>query len=129
MNDRMPITFCRILRGVTVCYVIVLTILLEMPAAVRAENPVPPARGYEHLITFTLLGVLVELGRRQKSFLFVLILLSVYSVGTEIVQGCLSPICHRTCDTQDLIQDIAGILLGLFAGWGGKQTAGRSSSR
>ena len=105
----------RIIQRFTIFYVIILTLLLESPSGVR--EVVPTAGGYTHLVIFTLLGFLVELSREKKSMLFWIIVLILYSVVTEVLQGLLSPICYRCFDWEDICQNVLGVLFGTFAGY------------
>ena len=110
----------QIIRWFTILYVIVLTFLLELPAPQRflfSLDFIEHTEGYKHLIAFTLLGCLVELSRRKRSVFFWVNVLFIYSFGTEILQGLLSPICHRVFDWQDLVQDVLGILFGTLIGY------------
>ena len=105
----------RIIRLFTIFYVIVLTLLLELPGT-QSLRPAVPASGYAHLITFALLGLLVELGRCKKSMLFWIGILALYALGTEVLQGLLNSIFHREFDWRDLLQDVLGMLLGTLTG-------------
>lgn len=67
--------------------------------------------GYSHLISFSLLGFLVELGRRKRSIFFWATLLLGYTLLTEIVQEIL-PI--RSFEIIDIAQDLAGLYFGLW---------------
>jgi glycopeptide antibiotics resistance protein len=103
----------RFLHFVTACYAIFLTLLLWLPNPKElfyGWQPSEQTSGYSHLITFMLLGFLVELGRRQQSQLFWIVLLILYAFFTEIIQELL-PI--RTFEWHDIIQDICGIMVGL----------------
>jgi len=107
----------QIIHWFTVFYVIVLTLLLELPSVPQEVDPVPaPLAIFKHLVAFTLLGFLVELGRWKKSMLFWLSMLTLYSVGTEVLQGLLHPICNRFFDWQDIVHNIVGVLLGTLIG-------------
>ena len=107
----------RIVRLFTIFYVIVLTLLLELPGT-QNLHPVVPGFGlrYAHLITFALLGFLVELGRCKKSMLFWIVVLALYACSTEVLQGLLNSICHREFDWQDILQDVLGMLFGTIIG-------------
>ena len=110
----------RIIQRLTIFYVIVLTLLLELPVDPRflhSLNSLEPTEGYKHLIAFTLLGFLVELSRNQRSRFFWIGVLFCYSVATEILQGLLNPLFHRTFDWQDIVQNILGVWLGVFIGY------------
>ena len=103
----------------TIFYVIVLTFLLEMPSGFLSGTSltvVEPARGYAHLITFTLLGFLTELSREKRSFVFWGCTLLLYALATEVLQALLSSICHRTFDWRDICQNILGIVTGTSLG-------------
>jgi len=101
----------------TIIYIIVLTLLLELPSPPQEWDPVPgPWAICKHLLAFTILGFLVELGRVKKSMLFWLGILFLYSIGTEVLQWVLHPICNRYFDLQDILHDVVGVLLGTFIG-------------
>jgi len=106
----------KITRWFTVFYVIVLTLLLELPSVRQVNSIGDPVAGYEHLIAFTLLGLLIELSRNKRSILFWVSVLFLYSFGTEILQGLLSPICHRVFDWRDFFHNVSGVLLGTLIG-------------
>ena len=107
----------KIIRLSTILYVIVLTLLLELPIAVQEGSVVVPLVNHAHLITFTLLGFLVELGRCKKSMLFWVSMLLVYAVGTDCLQWLLHPICQRCFDWVDIVNNIVGVFLGTFVGY------------
>ena len=110
----------RIIQWCTILYVIALTLLLELPNPQRFLlhlDAMEPTEGYKHLIAFTLLGFLVELSRRKRTVFFWVGILALYAIGTEILQGLLNPIFHRTFDFLDIMQDIFGILLGTGIGY------------
>ncbi|MDR2705295.1 MAG: VanZ family protein [Planctomycetaceae bacterium] len=103
----------RFLHFITACYAVFLTLLLWLPNPkdlLYGWQPSEQTSGYSHLITFMLLGFLVELGRRKKSPLFWIVLLILYAFFTEIIQEIL-PI--RTFEWRDITQDLCGITLGL----------------
>jgi len=107
----------RVIHCFTIFYVIVLTLLLELPSIPPEVSPVDESvRGYAHLITFTLLGFLVELGRCKRTMLFWLGILILYAFGTEFLQLLLHPICHRFFDWEDIVQNVLGVFLGTFIG-------------
>ena len=106
----------RIIQRLAIVYVIVLTLLLEVPREVGEEVPVGMLGAYVHLCAFTLLGFLVELSRKKHSILFWIGILIMYSFATEILQGLLNPICNRECDWADFLQDVVGVLLGTAVG-------------
>ena len=109
----------RMVHCSTIIYVIVLTLLLELPSPPQEWDPVPsPWAICKHLVAFTILGFLVELGRVKKSMLFWLGILFLYSIGTEVLQGILRPICNRHFDLQDMLHNVVGVLLGTFIGYG-----------
>ena len=108
----------RILQGLTILYVIVLTILLEIPLDTPEMNPAgETVKGYAHLITFSLLGFLVELCRRKRSLFFWISVLFLYALGTEVLQWLLHPLCNRYFDWNDIFQNVLGVLLGTFVGY------------
>ncbi|MDR0337967.1 MAG: VanZ family protein [Planctomycetaceae bacterium] len=103
----------RLLHYVTLCYAVFLTLLLWLPnpkELLYGWQPSEATHGYEHLITFMLLGFLVELGRRKRSLLFWSLLLVFYTFFTEIIQDIL-PI--RSFEWIDVFQDLCGIVFGL----------------
>ena len=114
MNKRSFLIWFHILTGV---YWIFLTLLLWLPdprALLWGWEPSEGPRGYAHVITFLLLGLLVELGRRKKSILFWAGILVAYAFLTEVVQEML-PI--RAFDWDDIAQDLMGAFLGLGIGY------------
>ena len=107
--------FC--LRILTVAYWIFLTLLLWLPdprVLLWGWEPTEGPRGYAHIITFSLLGLLIELGRREKSILFWGGVLIGYTFFTEFVQEML-PI--RAFEWGDVCQDLTGAFLGLAVGY------------
>ena len=105
------------IHRVTICYIIALTLLLELPSLEPEFIPGGESTaGYAHLITFTLLGFLVEWGRCKKSTLFWAGILIVYALGTEVLQGLLYPLCHRLFDVQDIVHNLFGVLFGTLIG-------------
>ena len=108
----------RIIRLFTVFYVLVLTLLLELPSVPQEIDPVPASlANYKHLVAFTLLGFFVELGRFKRSMRFWVSLLILYAIGTELLQWLLHPICHRFFGWEDILNNIVGVLLGTFIGY------------
>ena len=108
----------RIVHCCTIIYVIVLTLLLELPikAPEVVEEIAGPLVRHAHLITFTLLGFLVELGRVRKSMLFWISILVAYAVGTECLQLLLNPICNRIFDWLDMLNNVFGLSFGVLIG-------------
>ena len=107
----------RHIHWATIFYVIVLTLLLEMPSIPPEIDPVPtPLAICKHLVAFTILGFLVELGRKKKSLLFWMSILLLYAIGTECLQGLLQPICHRVFDWHDMLHNVIGVFLGALLG-------------
>jgi len=109
-------------RILTVVYWIFLTLLLWLPdprVLFLGWEPEEGPRGYAHIITFSLLGLIVELGRRRKSVLFWSSVLIGYTFLTEIVQIAIP---YRAFEWADIVQDLTGAFLGLGAGhvlrWG-----------
>ena len=109
----------RNLQWFTIMYVIALTLLLELPSVPQEVNPIgqSPVKEYAHLITFALLGFLVELSRCKRPILFWVGVLLLYSLGTEVLQWLLNSLCYRVFDLQDLVQDVLGVLFGIFIGY------------
>ena len=107
----------RIIQWFTIFYVIVLTLLLEMPSGVRGIIPgMSLVQGCEHLLAFTLLGLLVEWSREKKTRLFWISTLFMYSFATEVLQWLLHSLCNRYFGWDDLLLDAGGVLLGTFIG-------------
>jgi len=108
----------RIIHWFTIFYVIVLTLLLQLP--VKAPEVVETVAGlavrHAHLITFALLGFLVELGRVKKSMLFWVGVLIAYAVGTEVLQLILHPIFNRFFCWYDILNNIVGLSFGVLVG-------------
>jgi len=103
-------------RVLTVAYWIFLTLLLWLPdprVILFGWEPAEGPRGYAHVITFSLLGLLVELGRRKGSILFWAGILIGYTFLTEIVQIMIP---YRAFEWEDIFQDLVGAFLGLGAG-------------
>ncbi|MDR3181793.1 MAG: VanZ family protein [Planctomycetaceae bacterium] len=94
-------------------YFTVLTFLLLSPDLTEPLRRGVKGESYAHLLIFGLLGLLFELGRRKKTFEFWSLFLTIYAVSTELLQGILSPVFHRECDLNDMIQDSAGIQAGM----------------
>ena len=109
----------RIIHWFTIVYVIVLTLLLQLPSLPPevADTVAESVRKYAHLITFTLLGFLVELGRVKKSMLFWVSILVAYAVGTEVLQLLLHSICNRFFCWEDILHNIVGVFLGTLIGY------------
>ena len=106
----------RIIQWFAIFYVIVLTLLLELPIKVGEAASGGMAMGYAHLLTFTLLGFLVELSRKKRSLLFWIGVLIVYAFATEVMQGLLNPICNRVFEWADILQNVLGVLFGTAIG-------------
>ncbi|MDR3233447.1 MAG: VanZ family protein [Planctomycetaceae bacterium] len=94
-------------------YFTVLTLLLLSPDFTEPLRRGIKAEGYAHILVFGLLGLLFEAGRRKRTFEFWAAFLTLYAVGTEILQGALNPVCYRECDLNDMIQDLAGVQAGM----------------
>jgi len=109
----------RFVHHFTLFYIIVLTLLLELPSAppVIVESIGKPVVKHAHLITFALLGMLVELGRDKKTMLFWINMLLLYAIGTECLQWLLHPLCNRVFDWRDLVNNIVGLFFGIFIGY------------
>ena len=105
-----------IIHRLAIVYVIVLTLLLELPSDVAEQVPVGMVRVYTHLFAFTLLGFFVELSRKKQSFFFWIGFLFVYSFATEAMQWLLHPLCNRTFEWADLLQNVSGVLFGTVIG-------------
>jgi len=109
----------KIVHRFTIFYIIVLILLLELPSVppeVMVLIGVPKVK-YAHLITFAMLGFLVELGRCKHSMRFWISILLLCAVGTELLQWLLYPICYRCCDWVDMVNNIVGLFLGIFTGY------------
>ncbi|MDR1479499.1 MAG: VanZ family protein [Planctomycetaceae bacterium] len=112
MKARVILAF----RYLAIFYMIFLTLLLWLPdprVLVFGWEPSDDVGGYMHLLTFLVLGFLFELDRRGFSFEFLGLLLLCYAVLTEVGQ-IFSP--SREFDLQDMIQNFAGIIVGLEIG-------------
>jgi len=108
----------RIVHWTTIFYVVILTLLLELPNPAPVIDPIAgPLSGHKHLVAFTILGFLVELGRCKKTMLFWLGVLVLYAIGTEVLQGLLHSICNRYFGWLDIVHNIVGLLLGTFIGY------------
>jgi VanZ family protein len=95
---------------------IFLTLLLWLPdprVIVFGWEPTEEVGGFMHLITFSVLGFLFELDRRKFSFEFLGLVLLCYAMLTETGQLFSPP---RQFDLQDIIQNFAGIIIGLEIG-------------
>lgn len=108
----------RVIHRFTIFYVIVLTLLLELPIDPPefVEDFGGPLVRHAHIITFTLLGFLVELGRNKASMRFWVSILLLYAIGTDVLQWLLHPICHRCFDLYDILNNIVGVFLGTLIG-------------
>lgn len=107
----------RCVRIITIVYTVFLTLLLWLPDPRKLFwdwQPTGSVGGNIHLITFSILGLLVELSRREKSVLFCVTMLVLYTFITEIVQE-ISP-TPRRFDWQDISQDLLGVFFGIAAG-------------
>jgi VanZ family protein len=95
---------------------IFLTMLLWFPdprELVFGWEPSEEVGGYSHLISFMVLGILFELDRRRFSFEFLCLILLCYAMFTEFGQIFFPP---RVFDWADLIQNFAGLIIGLQIG-------------
>ncbi len=111
-------------HGLTGLYAVFLTLLLWLPnpkVLLWGWEPSDETSGYVHLMTFALLGLMVELGRRKKSRGTWFGILVFYAFFTECVQHYL-PI--RGFEFRDILQDILGLILGVTAGWAAYRTMG-----
>jgi len=108
----------RIVHLLTLFYVIVLTLLLEMPNVPSEYDPIPsPMAVCKHIAALSILGFLIELGRTRKSMTFWLGILLLYATTAEAMQWVLEPICHRYFDWQDMLHNVVGVLLGVLIGY------------
>ncbi len=110
----------RFLRWATLGYAVLLTLLLWLPdprELLWGWQPRGDVMGYSHLIAFSILGFLVELGRRERSFFFRATLLFGYTLLTEIVQELIP---HRSFELIDVAQDLAGLYFGLWCAASGR---------
>ncbi|MDR1924971.1 MAG: VanZ family protein [Planctomycetaceae bacterium] len=106
----------RFLHYFTIFYIIFLTLLLWLPdprELLYGYTPPDDVAGFAHLITFTLLGLLVELDRKWGNFQICGSVLIFYAILTEVVQHFL-PI--RSFELNDIFQDFSGILVGILCG-------------
>jgi VanZ family protein len=67
-----------------------------------------------HLLSFLALGFLVFWARWKLSHAWLVALLAIYAVATEVVQGFVG----RNPELADLWQDFAGIAAGTAIAWG-----------
>lgn len=112
----LPEKSFRVFRLITWSYVLFLTLLLWVPepkALIVHWEPGVKTASYSHILAFLLLGFLVELNRKKQSRFFWTTVLIGYALLTEIVQDML-PV--RSFEIADLIQNFAGIFLGLWVG-------------
>lgn len=68
---------------------------------------------WAHLIAFTILAFLATLARTRKPIWLVAGVLVVYAATTEVIQGFTAT---RTPDGMDLVQDVAGVFVGIGLG-------------
>ncbi|MDR0871500.1 MAG: VanZ family protein [Planctomycetaceae bacterium] len=109
------------IRFITAVYAVFLTLLLWLPdprTILFGWEPGEGPAGFAHLITFSILGFLVELGRRKYSFFVWATLLFGYVFLTEIVQELLP--AARSFDIFDIMQDLAGLYVGLWTAAAGR---------
>jgi len=102
-------------------YLVFLTLLLWLPdprTLLFGWKPGEGPAGFAHVITFSLLAFLAEIGRYKHSFFFLATMLLGYTLLTEIVQEIL-PI--RSFDLLDITQDLAGLYCGFWAAAAVKQ--------
>ncbi|MDR2345097.1 MAG: VanZ family protein [Planctomycetaceae bacterium] len=105
-----------LIHVLTICWIIFLTLLLWLPdprVLVFGWTPSEDVGGYSHLISFMILGFLCELDRRRCSFELVGLALIFYAVFTETGQIFFP---YREFDLNDIIQNFAGLFVGLEIG-------------
>jgi hypothetical protein len=107
----------RCLHFISWSYFAALTALLLSPDFSEPLRRGIAGENYTHVVVFGILGLLSELGRRKKTFAFWTVFLCVYAIGSEVLQGLMNPICHRVFDMNDLVQDCAGVQIGMVIGW------------
>ncbi len=110
--NRKPIPSV-LLKTAFVGYLIVLTVLLLID---KPENLlVPPMllQRFAHFVSFFLLAWLAMAARWPAPSWGVLVLLILYAMATELLQGLVG---WRSCEWGDWFQDVLGIGAG-FAGW------------
>ncbi|MDR1483186.1 MAG: VanZ family protein [Planctomycetaceae bacterium] len=113
---KMKIKAVTVFHYFTFCYLIFLTLLLWLPdprVLLFGWSPSEEVGGYSHLFSFMVLGFLFELDRRRLSFEFLGLALICYATFTEIGQIFFPP---RVFDLTDIIQNFAGIIVGLECG-------------
>ncbi|MDR2641926.1 MAG: VanZ family protein [Planctomycetaceae bacterium] len=113
---KISIKVITIFHYLTLCYVIFLTLLLLLPhpgVLLFGWSPSEDVRDYSHLFSFMVLGFLFELDRRRFSFEFLGLVLLCYAICTEIGQIFFPP---RVFDLEDIMQNFAGIVIGLEIG-------------
>jgi VanZ family protein len=109
----------RRIRWVCAAYAVLLTLVLLLPKPWAlfgvAQPPSGPGDKPIHLVAFLILAALLEASRPPWPFPITVGLLVGYALLTEFAQHLL-PV--RTFEAMDLVQDLAGIALGLaFSRW------------
>jgi VanZ family protein len=109
------------MRKVLAAYWLLLTFLLlaRHPLGWFSENRTAESlygrfEPVAHLVSFTLLTLLALSTRWRITRYTLVALLAVYGVATELVQ---SQIPGRSMQLVDLVQDLAGIVLGIAVYW------------
>ena len=106
-------------RVFCVAYWAALTVLLLVPdpwallGLSRVASTVSTDRGV-HFLLFFILGLLVHASRWPWRLLAFVLVLAVYAVGAELLQWFFPP---RSVDAMDMVENVAGIVLGSLASW------------
>ncbi len=102
-----------LLKTAFVGYLIVLTVLLLMDEPKRLVIPPTFLEQFAHFISFFLLAWLAMAARWPVPNWGVFVLLILYAMATELLQGLVG---WRSCEWRDWVQDVLGIGAA-FGGW------------
>ena len=112
-----PRSVLRLIHWSAFLYLIVLTLLLELPSLPEEIAPLCETWAFsKHLAAFAILGFLVELGRSKGTMFFWVGVLIFYGIGTEVLQLLLHSLCNRFFAWEDILHNTLGVLLGTFIG-------------
>jgi VanZ family protein len=110
-----------IMRIVFIVYWIYLSILLFSQDPTRwigASGNVPEflkiLMPYAHILSFTVLSLLIFTACFPLPRWGILLLLAIYGGATEIIQGLVP---HRTPEWADFFQDLGGVAIGFACFW------------
>ena len=111
----------RAMRIACLGYVVFLSLLLltadpKLVIGVRGELPwiLETLMPWAHLLSFSVLAVLMLLARWPMPRWSVVLILAVYGGATEIIQGFVPP---RTPEWMDWFQDVSGVAVGAALCW------------